>query len=205
LENCSENSSFRTTLINSGDVYAENLTGYFVKKKIKIAISGKSGCGNSTVSRLTAEKLGFRMINYTFHTIAREKDIDFKQLCLLAETDPSWDYYLDKRQLELAAGGDCVLGSRLAVWLLKDADLKVFLDASQEVRAKRIYKREGGVYESVYRETLERDSRDHTRYLKLYNIDSEKYDFVDIVIDTAKFTPEEIAGQIADRAVRIQE
>jgi cytidylate kinase len=144
------------------------------------------------------------MINYTFHTIAREKGIDFRQLCRLAEADPSWDYYLDKKQIELAAEGDCVLGSRLAVWLLEDADLKVFLNASQEVRAKRIHRREGGAYEDVYKETLERDSRDHTRYLKLYNIDNEKYDFVDIIIDTAKFTPEEIASQIAERAVQIK-
>jgi cytidylate kinase len=175
-----------------------------VKKKIKIAISGKSGCGNSTVSRLIAEKLGLRMINYTFHTIAGEKNMDFKELCRLAEEDVSWDYYLDKKQIELAAEGGCVLGSRLAVWLLKDADLKVFLDASQEIRAKRIHKREGGAYQDVYRETLERDNRDHARYLKLYNIDNSKYDFVDIVIDTSNFTPEEIAGQIAAKAVLIQ-
>jgi cytidylate kinase len=175
-----------------------------VKKKIKIAISGRSGCGNSTVSRLTSEKLGFKMINYTFHTIAEEKGMDFKELCRLAEKDPSWDHYLDDKQLELAAEGDCILGSRLAVWLLKDADLKVFLDAPQEVRAQRIQKREGGSYEDIYKETVERDSRDHTRYLKLYNIDNEKYDFVDIVINTANFTPEEIAGQIAAKAAEIK-
>ncbi|MDR1932279.1 MAG: AAA family ATPase [Spirochaetales bacterium] len=173
------------------------------KKKIKIAISGKSGCGNSTVSRLIAEKLGLRMINYTFHTIAEERGMDFNELCRLAETDSSWDLFLDKKQVELAGDG-CVLGSRLAVWLLKDADLKVFLDAPQDVRAKRIHKREGGVYEDIYRDTLERDNRDHTRYLKLYNIDNEKYDFVDIVIDTTQFTPEEIANQITAKAARIK-
>jgi cytidylate kinase len=175
-----------------------------MKKGIKIAISGRSGCGNSTVSKLAAEKLGLRMINYTFHTIAEEKGMDFKELCHLAETDSSWDYYLDEKQKELAAGGDCILGSRLAIWLLKDADLKVFLDAPQDVRAGRIHKREGGVYEDIYCETLDRDSRDHTRYLKLYNIDNEKIDFVDLVINTSQFTPEEIAGQIAARAAAIK-
>jgi cytidylate kinase len=126
--------------------------------------------------------------------------MDFRELCRLAEEDPSWDRYLDKKQVEFAAGGDCVLGSRLAVWLLKDADLKVFLDAPQDVRARRIHTREGGSYEDVYRETLGRDTRDHARYLKLYGIDNEKYDFVDLVIDTARFTPEEIAAQIAQKA-----
>ncbi|MDR1316984.1 MAG: cytidylate kinase family protein [Spirochaetales bacterium] len=175
-----------------------------MKKKIKIAISGKSGCGNSTVSRLTAEKLGLRMINYTFHSIAEEKGMDFRELCRLAEEDSSWDLYLDKKQIELASRGDCVLGSRLAVWLLKDADLKVFLDAAQEIRAERIRTREGGRYEDVYRETLERDNRDHTRYLKLYNIDNSMYDFVDLVINTSEFTAEEIATRIVAKAALIK-
>ena len=172
----------------------------FLKKGIKIAISGKSGCGNSTVSRITAEKLGLRMINYTFRTLAEEKDMDFAELCRLAETDPSWDYQVDQKQVTLADGGDCILGSRLAVWLIKDAALKVFLDAPHEVRARRIQKREGGSYEEVSQKTLQRDLRDHQRYLKLYNIDNEKYDFVDLIIDTSIYTPEEIADQIISRA-----
>ncbi|MDR1626123.1 MAG: cytidylate kinase family protein [Spirochaetia bacterium] len=171
-----------------------------MKKNIKIAISGKSGCGNSTVSRLVAQRLGLRMINYTFHTIAEEKGMDFEELCRLAEEDASWDHYLDTRQIGLASEGGCVLGSRLAVWLLKDADLKVFLDAPPELRAKRIHQREGGSYADVCRQTVERDSRDRARYLRLYNIDNSEYGFVDLVIDTSGFTPEEIAGQIAAKA-----
>ena len=57
--------------------------------KIKIAVSGKSGCGNSTVSRLLAEKLGLKLINYTFHNMAEEAGIPFEELCLKAENDPS--------------------------------------------------------------------------------------------------------------------
>jgi cytidylate kinase len=167
-----------------------------IKPGIKIAISGKSGCGNSTVSRLTAKRLGLRMINYTFHTIAEEKGMDFKELCLLAETDSHWDHYLDKRQVELASAGDCVLGSRLAIWMLKDADLKVFLDAPIEVRAARIHKREGGDLETVLDETLKRDERDRNRYLRLYNIDHDKHDFVDLLIDTTDLSPEGIVERI---------
>lgn len=167
-----------------------------MKQGLKIAISGKSGCGNSTVSRLTAGRLGLRMINYTFHSIAEERDLDFKSLCRLAESDTSWDLYLDRRQAELASQGNCVLGSRLAIWLLKDADLKVFLTAPLEVRAGRIHKREGGSFEDALRETQDRDERDHGRYLKLYGIDNEDFDFADLVIDTAPLSAEEIVERI---------
>ncbi|MFQ3620730.1 MAG: (d)CMP kinase [Spirochaetales bacterium] len=174
-----------------------------IKPGIKIAISGKSGCGNSTVSRLTAQRLGLRMINYTFHTVAEERGIDFKELCRLAETDPQWDLWVDTRQVELAREGNCVLGSRLAVWLLTDADLKVFLDAPLEVRAKRIQVREGGEYEKVLAQTRERDERDHARFLRLYKINNDHYQFVDLLIDTTNLTPEQVVDKIVERAIAI--
>lgn len=164
-----------------------------------IAISGKSGCGNSTVSRLVAERLGLQVVNYTFHTIADEQGISFDRLREMAETDPSWDRYLDTRQVEMASEGNCVLGSRLAIWMMEDADLKVFLDASLDVRAKRIRGREGGDLETVREKTRERDQRDHDRYLKLYGIDNDRYDEVaDLVIDTERNNVEQTVQIVID-------
>lgn len=170
-----------------------------MKEGIKIAISGKSGCGNTTVSTLVAEKLKLKLVNYTFHTLADEMGIPFKELCLLAEDDPQYDYLVDETQVKIGREGNCVLGSRLAIWLLKEADLKVFLTASEEVRAARIQKREGGTLEKVMRETEWRDARDHKRYLKLYDIDNNDYDFADLIIDTENYTPEEEANLIIAR------
>lgn len=171
-----------------------------MKKGIKIAISGRSGCGNTTVSTLVAKELNFRLINYTFHTIADEMGIPFKELCALAETDPRYDYQVDERQIAMTQGGDCVLGSRLAIWLCKDADLKVFLTAPSEVRAKRIHEREGGDYHHVLKETLARDDRDHKRYLNLYGIDNENYEFAHMIIQTENHDPREICRMITERA-----
>ena len=167
-------------------------------RKIKIAISGKSGCGNSTVSRLVAEYLGFKLINYTFRNIAQEKGISFDELCILAQEDTSYDLYLDKKQVELAEEGNCVLGSRLAIWMLKDAELKVFLKASPEVRARRIQKREGGTFEEVFAKTVERDERDSKRYMATYKIDNDDYSFADLIIDTDDTEQEAVAEIIAN-------
>lgn len=173
---------------------------------VTIAISGKSGCGNTTVSRMVAERLGLRLVNYTFHTIADERGIPFDDLCHMAETDPSWDRYLDRRQVEMAHEGSCVLGSRLAVWLLKDeADLTVYLTAPLVVRAERIWKREGGSYAAVLERTRLRDERDRYRYLRLYNIDNNRYDFVNLLIDTESIPPQGVADQIVAAATPIVE
>ena len=80
---------------------------------LRIAISGKSGCGNTTVSRLVAAQLGLRVVNYTFKDLAREKGVTFEDICVLAETDPQYDLTIDRMQVKLAEEGPCVLGSRL--------------------------------------------------------------------------------------------
>lgn len=165
----------------------------------KIAISGKSGCGNSTISRMVAEALDFELVNYTFKNIAREKSMGFDEFCQLAEKDDYWDKYLDKKQVKMTEGKNAVLGSRLAIWMLKQADLKVYLDASLEVRAKRILKREGGNFQEILEHTKDRDQRDAKRYQKLYDIDIEKYDFADIIINTEKLNPDQITQIIVKR------
>lgn len=174
-----------------------------MKKGIKIAISGRSGCGNTTVTQLISEKLGLKMINYTFHTMAEELNLPFDEFYVLASKDPKYDYEVDRRQVELAAGGDCVLGSRLAIWMLKDADLKIFLTASPEIRAGRILKREGGDLQVQMAKTATRDEKDHQRYLKLYNIDNNQFDFVDLVIDTGDLDASQVAQKIIDVAEKL--
>jgi cytidylate kinase len=155
-----------------------------MSSEIRIAVSGKSGCGNTTVSRILAERLGVRLINYTFHDMAGERGMSFEQLCLLAETDSQYDRHLDRRQVELAMEGSCVLASRLAIWLLDQANLKVYLYASAEVRARRIAERERIPWRKSLRDVEARDTRDRNRYLKLYEIDIDDYGFADLVVDT---------------------
>ncbi len=162
------------------------------EKKIRIAISGKSGCGNTTVTAMLAETLGYRMVNYTFHTLADEKGIDFEEFCRMAQDDPQYDYHVDERQVELAMETSSVLGSRLAIWMLREADLKVFLTASPEVRAGRILKREGGDIQAQMEKTAARDRRDHERYLRLYDLDHDDYSFADLIINTDRMTPDQI-------------
>ena len=170
---------------------------------MRIAISSRSGCGNTTVTRLVSEKLGYPMINFTFRQMAEERGMEFWAFCRLAENDYEIDKELDRRQVEMAmAIPDCVLGSRLAIWMLDKADLKVYLTASAETRARRILKREGGTFEERYEQTVRRDSNDSARYMKIYGIDNTSAEEVaDLVISTDDKTPEEIVSIIASRVL----
>ena len=138
-----------------------------------IAVSGYSGCGNTTLSSLIAKKFDLKLVNYTFRDMAKDKGLDFEALRALAEKDSSYDIELDKKQVEMALSTkNSILASRLAIWMLKSADLKVFLDISLLERSRRVCQREGGTFEYWYEHTQKRDDADNLRYKKLYNIDN---------------------------------
>jgi len=172
-----------------------------LKKEIRVAISGKSGCGNTTVSTLLSQKLCVTLINYTFRQLAAEKGMTLAQVIEAAKNDDSYDKYVDKHQVELALKESCVLGSRLAIWMLKEADLKVYLYASDETRAARVYNREGGDLQAIKDFTAMRDREDTGRYKEFYGIDNNDYNFVDVIIDVNSKTPDEIVQIIIDKLV----
>ncbi len=155
-----------------------------------VAISGKSGCGNTTVSRILAERLGVKLINYTFRAMAEELGVGFERMLEMAASDDRYDRELDAKQVELARLGDCVIGSRLAMFLLPDAALRVFLSGSAEVRAGRIHAREGGSLEGIIDFTKKRDRSDHERYKRIYGIDNDDLSCADLVINTELWSAE---------------
>jgi len=169
-----------------------------------IAISGKSGCGNTTVGSLLAERLGVQPINYTFRAMADDKGISFEDMLKLANEDPgySYDRALDSRQVELAReqarDRDCVIGSRLAMWLLPDATLRLYLAGSLEIRAARIFSREGDDLAKKLAFTRERDESDHKRYLTVYGIDNDDLSAADLVVNTELWMPQAIVSIVIE-------
>ena len=182
------------------DAAAAQLKGYKIcgDRPVRIAISGRSGCGNTTVSRLLADTLVIRLINYTFRNIAAEKGVPLEEIVEKAKADFSYDKIVDTRQVEMAREGSCVLGSRLAIWMLPEADIKVYLLASLAARSRRIQRREGGALQDVMSYTEMRDAEDSRRYKELYSIDNTDYSIADLIVDTEAHSPEQIAKIILD-------
>ncbi len=165
-------------------------------REVRIAISGRSGCGNTTVSRILAEKLDIAFINYTFRALSSEIHIPLEDIIEKAKTDFSYDRMVDEKQVELARRSSCVLGSRLAIWMLPEADLKIYLEASAETRAKRILNREGGSLKDIVEFTAMRDREDTRRYRELYSIDNTDFSMAHLVIDAEKSLPDDIVSSI---------
>ena len=61
-------------------------------------------------------------------------------------------------------------------------------------------RREGGDFAEVSAFTEERDRQDSERYMRIYQINNNHFEFADLIIDTDNKSPEEIAGLIVAEA-----
>lgn len=181
---------------------------------MRIAISGLSGCGNSSISSIVAGKMGLKRINYTFRDVAVEEGLSLEQLQQKALKTSDYDLKLDRKLVEYALKNDGVIASRLAVWLddekllkrvgIKDKpvfDFKIWLDASLEVRASRIARREGKTIGKAVEESRLRDEENASRYEKLYGIKMSEYRKINgiIVVDTEEFSSaEKVAEKVCE-------
>jgi cytidylate kinase len=98
-------------------------------------------------------------------------------------------------QRDLAGEGDVVMEGRdIGTVVLPNADVKIFLDASAEVRARRrSAERCDGDSSGTLRELIERDRRDSTRRIAPLNAASDA-----TIINTDQKTLAEVISEAAD-------
>ncbi|MBI4399864.1 cytidylate kinase family protein [Candidatus Micrarchaeota archaeon] len=165
-----------------------------------ICISGLSGSGKNAVGELVAKALGLKEIKLSFKDEAKRLGIGLMELQRLASKDFSFDKKLDKKILDEANKGNCVVTTWLCSWLVKGATLRIWLNASEDVRAKRLGKRDKMTHSQALTHLRKRDANNRKRYLKYYNIDIQNHEMFDLEINTAKFTPQQIADIVVTAA-----
>jgi cytidylate kinase len=170
---------------------------------MRIAISGHSGCGNTTATTNVGKALQLKIVNYTFRDLARDLCINFEELHKEASSNLIYDYLTDLTLIRNAISNEnIVIGTRLAAWLM-DAELRIWLQAPLEARASRINRRETekeSSYEQVLYKTLKRDEQNRKRYLRLYGLDIEDHSDFDITINTEKLTADQVSSLIVAAA-----
>ncbi|WP_135613079.1 (d)CMP kinase [Methanococcoides sp. AM1] len=154
-----------------------------------LTISGLPGSGTTTVGKLLAEHYGVDLISAgdVFRGLAKEREMTLAEFGNLAESDPSIDIEIDKRQSEIANSSDgLILEGRLAGHMAKNA-LKLWVKAPIEVRVRRIVEREGSSFDVRLGETVEREASEAIRYKEIHSIDINDLSIYDIVIDSSRW------------------
>lgn len=172
---------------------------------MKIAISGFSGCGNTTACTNVGAALQLKSINYTLRNAADESGLSLQEVQQLAKRNLEIDYALDAKLSHLAATAkNCIVGTRLSGWLI-DADLTVWLHASLATRAGRIASREQRNLQEVVKETAFRDKMNINRFKKAYGVNTLKHDHFDLVVNTERLTQQQVAALIVAAAKLAEE
>ncbi|MGD0947418.1 MAG: (d)CMP kinase [Candidatus Binatia bacterium] len=165
-----------------------------------ITISGLPGSGKTTVARLLSRRLGVPHVyaGDSYRREAGERALSLKAFNRLAERDHSIDRALDAKMAEYARRGGVVLEGRLAAFIAlqeKVDALKVWLTASDKVRAQRVSQRESSDSINVLRENEERQRSDARRYREIYGFDLNDTSIYDLVLDS----DHEPAGALAEK------
>ncbi len=161
-----------------------------------IAISGLAGSGKNTVGGVVAKKLSFRSVEPTFKTLAAREGISLMQFQEKAKKDANIDKKFDAALQEECAGGQCVVATWLGPWMAPGKPLRVWLDVTEEVRAKRLANRENITVEQARAHIHKRDADNRGRYKKVYGIDIYDHAGFDLVLDASASTPERLADEI---------
>lgn len=132
-----------------------------------------------------------------FRKQAEDRCMSLEEFGLLAKSDEDIDRRLDEEQKKIAEEKDnIILEGRLSGFFVR-ADLKVWLKAPVEVRAERIAQREEKPVAKATAETKDREECERERYIKYYNIDTNDLSVYDLVIDSSRWSAEEISEIVA--------
>ncbi len=182
-----------------------------------IIIAGFAGSGKSTLSELLGHKFSLNVVHAS-HLLkelqtksVNELDIkntqagsgfweskEGQEFLKKREQDFSMDKALDKKLLEIAEKGNVILDSWTMPWLSKKG-FKIWLNVSQQVRAKRVAERDKLPEKEVLEKIKERDKKTADIYKKIYGFEIGK-DFTpfNLVIDASDLNEK----QVFDLAVK---
>lgn len=165
-----------------------------------ITIGGPAGSGTTTAAKVLSENLNIPYLSTgsIFRDMAKEKGMSVLEFSKFAENNTDIDKEIDRRQAELAyEAGDIVVEGRLSAYFI-EADLKIWLTAPLDVRAKRVHDRENKSIEQAVHEIKLREESEASRYKEIHNIDLYDYNIYDVVINSDSFNPESISQIITD-------
>ena len=176
-----------------------------------ITLSGKPGSGKSSTADQVAELLGYTRFSSgdVVRTMLKQQHMTLVQYNDKAKDDHALDYAIDEELRKLREARDIVIDSRLGFYWIPES-FKVYLDLDIDVASARIFRNiqdnvsrdmEGTGNDSlgtVAHDVRKRMENEQSRYKALYGIDPYDSEHFDLVINTARHSPQTVALTIFD-------
>ncbi len=175
---------------------------------VRLTVSGHPGSGTSTLVRGLMDRFGWSCLNGgdVFREEAKRRGMPLGEFGELCKNELDVDRSLDELLQQRMQGDDSadIVESRLAGWWAYKLELpivRLWLDVSDEERARRVAEREGLTLAEALEANNQRSTVDGERFRLLYDLlpeDSEPYTHV---LDATVLN----ASQILDHVVLILE
>lgn len=181
---------------------------------MNVTITGNLGAGKTSVCN-ELKKMGYDVISGgdIYRTYAQEHGITIVELNEMAKTDRSVDIQIDERTKKLCTEVDhTIFDSRMAWHFVPDA-LNIFLAVDAKTAAKRVYadklrkgeeKYANSDCEYTEKELQKRAELERERFIEMYGVDYFDQSHYDVIINTEKLTPREVAKEIDQSVKRIE-
>jgi CMP/dCMP kinase len=173
-----------------------------------IIVAGFAGSGKSTLSDLLGKHFNLKVIHAS-HVMKQlvEGKIDLnntigqtgfwesskaKKIMMKRNASDELDKKLDEILLKEIDKDNVVLDSWTMPWL-SEKGIKIWLNASPEIRAKRVMKRDSIKYKDVLSKIIERDEKTKLIYKRIYNFNlGEDLTPFHIIINTNKLNEKQV-------------
>jgi predicted cytidylate kinase len=168
-----------------------------------LCISGDAASGKTTAAKRVLARLGedWRIVSTggRFREYCASRGIDPQEISHLGD---DFHRQADAFMLQLLQEESRLIAeARLVGYLARDMEdaLRVYCDCPLEVRAERVLQREPELTPpQALQRVSERDRADTENFLRLYGIDYHDRRYYDLVLDTHRLNPDEVADAILD-------
>ena len=168
----------------------------------KVTISGHPGSGTSTLVEGLSKHFSWTSINggQIFRNEAKERNMTLAEFGNLCSDDETVDLTLDEKlRIHILDNSTNIIESRLAGWWaykLKSDCVRIWLNVSEQERARRVTIREGTTRHDAISANKARLLVDNERYQKMYGLTPDDPTPYTHIIDATDITAEEVLGEV---------
>ena len=173
-----------------------------MNKKRIISLGGELASGKGTVSKIIMKDLNFGIYKNGdyFRKLAKDMGMSVTDFNIYVQNHPEIDRQIENSAAEYAKNHDnFIIDARLG-WYAVPESFKVYLKVDIEVAAQRAFndlnRKSTENFSSVEEQKNDIQKRyklENERYWKLYGVHKEDESNYDLIIDTTKLTPDEVA------------
>ena len=177
-------------------------------KKNIISLAGDLASGKGTVSKILMQKLNYGVYRNGeyFRSLAKKMNMTVTEFNKYVVEHPEIDQQIEKSAAEYAKDhNNFIIDARLG-WYAVPESFKVYLTVDINEAAKRAFYDKNrkdtenlATIEEQKKDMIERSIIENERYWEIYHVRKDNMKNYDLVIDTSKITPEEVADKIIEK------